>query len=46
MIVLGLIVNTSSFSDLAFADKPDKESTKIAAKEAKNEVGEHQPEKR
>ena len=35
MIVLGLIVNTSSFSDLAFADKPDKESVKVAAKEAK-----------
>ncbi|NOQ44485.1 MAG: hypothetical protein GQ471_02335 [Nitrosopumilus sp.] len=35
MIVLGLIVNTSSFSDLAFADKPDKESAKVAAKESK-----------
>jgi hypothetical protein len=28
IIVLGLIVNTSSFSDLAFADKPDKEEMK------------------
>jgi vacuolar-type H+-ATPase subunit E/Vma4 len=33
IIILGLIVNTASFSDLAFADKPDK-----AAKEAREEV--------
>ena len=38
MIVLGLIVNTSSFSDLVFADKPNKESVKVAAKEAKESV--------
>jgi hypothetical protein len=24
IVVLGLIVNTASFSDLAFADKPDE----------------------
>ena len=28
VLVLGLIVNTSSFSDFAFADKPDKEEKK------------------
>jgi len=28
IIVLGLIVNTSSFSDVAFAEKPDKEAAK------------------
>ncbi|MFB5614743.1 MAG: hypothetical protein ACE5RI_06520 [Candidatus Nitrosomaritimum yanchengensis] len=28
VLVIGLIVNTASFSDLAFADKPDKEEKK------------------
>ncbi len=35
IIVLGLIVNTASFSDLAFADKPDKEAAKAQRDEAK-----------
>jgi hypothetical protein len=38
IIILGLIVNTSSFSDLAFADKPDKtqkESAKAQREDAK-----------
>ncbi len=30
IIVLGLIVNTASFSDVAFAEKPDKEAAKEA----------------
>jgi hypothetical protein len=33
IVVLGLIVNTSSFSDLAFADKPDKEEMKNEKKQ-------------
>ena len=32
-IVLGLIVNTASFSDLAFADKPEKEAKEDAKKD-------------
>jgi len=36
IIVLGLIVNTASFSDIAFADKPDKEAAKDAREAAKN----------
>ena len=35
IIVLGLIVNTASFSDLAFAEKPDKEAAKEAREAAK-----------
>jgi len=35
IIVLGLIVNTSSFSDMAFAEKPDKEAAKEARETAK-----------
>ena len=40
VLVLGLIVNTSAFSDLAFADKPDKEekSKKIEAETKKAEA--------
>ncbi len=35
IIVLGLIVNTASFSDIAFAEKPDKEAAKEAREAAK-----------
>ncbi len=35
IIVLGLIVNTASFSDIAFAEKPDKEDAKAQRDEAK-----------
>jgi hypothetical protein len=35
IIVLGLIVNTSTFSDLAFAEKPDIEAAKEAREAAK-----------
>jgi len=35
IIVLGLIVNTASFSDVAFAEKPDKEAAKEAREAAK-----------
>ena len=35
VLVLGLIVNTSSFSDFAFADKPDKEEKKEAQEQKK-----------
>jgi len=35
IIVLGLIVNTASFSDIAFAEKPDKEAAKEARESAK-----------
>ncbi len=35
LIVLGLIFNITSFSDLAFADKPDKEEAKAERKEVK-----------
>jgi len=35
IIVLGLIVNTASFSDIAFAEKPDKEAAKEARDTAK-----------
>ncbi len=35
IIVLGLIFNTVSFADLAFADKPDKEESKGERKDAK-----------
>ena len=35
IIVLGFIVNTASFSDLAFADKPDKEKSKTERKDVK-----------
>ena len=35
IIVLGLIVNTASFSDIAFAEKPDKEAAKAQRDEAK-----------
>ncbi len=35
IIVLGLIVNTSSFSDVAFAEKPDKDIAKEAREDAK-----------
>jgi hypothetical protein len=37
IIVLGLIVNTASFSDLAFADKPDK-NQKEAAKAQRDDA--------
>jgi len=43
IIVLGLIVNTASFSDVAFAEKPDKEAAKEAreaAKEAREDIQE------
>jgi len=36
IIVLGLIVNTASFSDIAFAEKPDKEAAKEARDAAKD----------
>ena len=36
IIVLGLIVNTASFSDIAFAEKPDKEAAKEARDIAKD----------
>jgi len=36
IIVLGLIVNTASFSDTAFAEKPNKESAKEARDAAKD----------
>ena len=36
IIVLGLIVNTASFSDIAFAEKPDKEAAKEAREAAKD----------
>jgi len=36
IIVLGLIVNTASFSDIAFAEKPDKEAAKEARDTAKD----------
>ncbi len=36
IIVLGLIVNTASFSDTAFAEKPDKEAAKEARDAAKD----------
>ncbi len=36
IIVLGLIVNTASFSDVAFAEKPDKEDAKKARDAAKD----------
>ncbi len=35
IIVLGLIVNTSSFSDIAFAEKPVKEDAKALREDAK-----------
>jgi len=35
IIVLGLIVNTASFSDIAFAEKPDKEVAKAQREDAK-----------
>jgi len=35
IIILGLIVNTASFSDIAFAEKPDKEAAKAQRDEAK-----------
>jgi len=35
IIVLGLIVNTASFLDVAFAEKPDKEAAKAQRDEAK-----------
>jgi len=35
IIILGLIVNTASFSDLAFADKPDKDEAKAEREDAK-----------
>jgi len=35
IIVLGLIVNTASFSDIAFAEKPDKEAAKAQREDAK-----------
>jgi len=35
IIVLGLIVNTASFSDVAFADKPDKKAAKEDRESAK-----------
>ena len=35
IIVLGLIFNTVSFADLAFADKPDKEEAKAEREDAK-----------
>ncbi len=35
IIVLGLIVNTASFSDVAFAEKPDKEAAKADRDAAK-----------
>ena len=37
IIILGLIVNTTSFSDLAFADKPDKEQ-KVSAKAQRDDA--------
>ncbi len=37
IIVLGLIVNTTSFSDFAFADKPDKEEFKASTANAKEQ---------
>ena len=36
IIVLGLIVNTASFSDIAFAEKPNKEAAKEARDAAKD----------
>jgi len=36
IIVLGLIVNTSSFSEVAFAENPDKEAAKEARDSAKD----------
>jgi len=35
IIILGLIVNTASFSDVAFAEKPDKEDAKVTREDAK-----------
>ncbi|MGD8300274.1 MAG: ATP synthase F0 subunit B, partial [Nitrosopumilaceae archaeon] len=35
VLVLGLIVNTASFSDLAFGDKPDKEEKKGGSNQKK-----------
>jgi hypothetical protein len=37
IVVLGLIVNTASFSDLAFADKPDQKAAKEAREDAKKD---------
>jgi len=37
IIVFGLIVSTASFSDIAFAEKPDKEAAKAQRDEAKTQ---------
>jgi hypothetical protein len=45
IIVLGLIVNTASFSDLVFADKPDKEEKNLAKQERENKREEYKQER-
>ncbi|MFZ8938308.1 MAG: hypothetical protein ACO2Y5_08675, partial [Nitrosopumilaceae archaeon] len=37
IMILGLIVNTASFSDLAFADKPEKNEIKAQKETAKQQ---------
>jgi outer membrane biosynthesis protein TonB len=45
VLVLGLIVNTPSFSDFAFADKPDKEEKKEAQDQKKIQKSEAKAER-
>ncbi|MGD8707479.1 MAG: hypothetical protein PVI88_02205, partial [Nitrosopumilaceae archaeon] len=45
VLVLGLIVNTPSFSDFAFADKPDKEEKKEARDQKKIQKSEAKAER-